>query len=280
MAASGHGRAHYIPAIAIDTALDSRPTSSSAVSLADTADAITMARFRARDLVVHTKPDITPVTEADHAVEEAVRDRLAPGPARRRVLGEEFGVTGGGRAALDHRPDRRHEVVPARLAAVGHAARARGRRRARARRRVGPALGRRWWATRGGGAFAQRRAHPRVGRRRRSTTRCCATPTCSRTRSSAAGREFDALDRAGVGPARLRRLLGPHARGRGRGRRDVRAGRSTSGTSRAAPDRRGGGRPRHRPAGRARAPTAATPSPRTGSCTTRCSRIVARAAPT
>jgi len=53
-----------------------------------------MARFRAVDLVVETKPDLTPVTEADRAVEELIRGRLGeerPGDA---VLGEEFGTTG------------------------------------------------------------------------------------------------------------------------------------------------------------------------------------------
>jgi histidinol-phosphatase len=53
-----------------------------------------MRRFRARDLTVETKPDLTPVTEADRAVEEMIRDELArdrPGDA---VLGEEFGTTG------------------------------------------------------------------------------------------------------------------------------------------------------------------------------------------
>jgi histidinol-phosphatase len=56
-----------------------------------------MARFRATDLVVETKPDLTPVTEADRAVEELLRARLAetrPGDA---VLGEEFGTSGSGR---------------------------------------------------------------------------------------------------------------------------------------------------------------------------------------
>jgi histidinol-phosphatase len=56
-----------------------------------------MRRFRARDLKVETKPDLTPVTEADRAVEEMIRDELArdrPGDA---VLGEEFGTTGTGR---------------------------------------------------------------------------------------------------------------------------------------------------------------------------------------
>jgi histidinol-phosphatase len=61
-----------------------------ALDLADVADAITMARFRATDLVVTTKPDLTPVSEADQAVERAIRDRLADTNGH-AVLGEEFG---------------------------------------------------------------------------------------------------------------------------------------------------------------------------------------------
>lgn len=48
-----------------------------ALELADIADSITLARYWAADLEVATKPDLTPVTEADTAVERAVRDRLA-----------------------------------------------------------------------------------------------------------------------------------------------------------------------------------------------------------
>ncbi|MGH2913694.1 MAG: histidinol-phosphatase, partial [Solirubrobacteraceae bacterium] len=48
-----------------------------ALSLADSADKITMARFGALDLVVETKPDLTPVSEADRAVELALRAALA-----------------------------------------------------------------------------------------------------------------------------------------------------------------------------------------------------------
>lgn len=62
-----------------------------ALELAELADSITLARFRAEDLAVETKPDLTPVTEADTAVERAVRERLAavrPGDA---VVGEEYG---------------------------------------------------------------------------------------------------------------------------------------------------------------------------------------------
>ncbi len=62
-----------------------------ALELADIADAITMSRFRADDLRVSTKPDLTPVSEADEAVERAIRDRLADYPGH-AVLGEEFGV--------------------------------------------------------------------------------------------------------------------------------------------------------------------------------------------
>ena len=53
-----------------------------------------MARFRAADLVVETKPDLTPVTEADRAVEEMIRSRLAVARPDDAILGEEFGTTG------------------------------------------------------------------------------------------------------------------------------------------------------------------------------------------
>ena len=45
------------------------PDLSFALELADAADEISLARFRARDLIVETKPDLSPVTEADRAVE-------------------------------------------------------------------------------------------------------------------------------------------------------------------------------------------------------------------
>jgi histidinol-phosphatase len=61
-----------------------------ALELADVADGITTSRFRAHDLKVSTKPDLTPVSEADEAVEQAIRERLAP-YAGHAVLGEEFG---------------------------------------------------------------------------------------------------------------------------------------------------------------------------------------------
>src|SRR5438132_6816095 len=62
------------------------------LALADVADSITLSRFRAEDLRVETKPDLTPVTEADRAVEEAIRERLAASRPGDAVLGEEYGA--------------------------------------------------------------------------------------------------------------------------------------------------------------------------------------------
>jgi histidinol-phosphatase len=67
-----------------------------ALELADAADAITTATFRAADLVVETKPDTTPVSEADRAAERAIRDRLALTRPGDSVHGEEYGTTGTG----------------------------------------------------------------------------------------------------------------------------------------------------------------------------------------
>jgi histidinol-phosphatase len=67
-----------------------------ALELADVADRITMARFRADDLVVETKPDLTPVSEADTAVERAIREMLAEVRPADSVLGEEYGAPAGG----------------------------------------------------------------------------------------------------------------------------------------------------------------------------------------
>jgi len=124
-----------------------------AFTLADAADAITTARFRATDLRVETKPDLSPVSEADRAAEEAVRALVAASRRGEGVLGEEFGDDGGDVKWIVDPIDgttnyvrgvpvwatllalqRDGEVVLSLVSA--------------------PALGRRWWAIRGGGAFA------------------------------------------------------------------------------------------------------------------------------
>jgi len=65
-----------------------------ALELADAADALTMARFRANDLVVDRKPDTTHVTEADRAAEVLIREGIQAARPGDAVLGEEFGIEG------------------------------------------------------------------------------------------------------------------------------------------------------------------------------------------
>lgn len=62
--------------------------------LADDADSLTQARFKALDLHVMSKPDLTPVTDADKAVEESIRRTLSRARSRDAVTGEEEGTTG------------------------------------------------------------------------------------------------------------------------------------------------------------------------------------------
>lgn len=64
-----------------------------ALRLADQADALTMARFGALDLRIETKPDLTPVTDADKGAEEALRAALSQARPEDSVFGEEFGGT-------------------------------------------------------------------------------------------------------------------------------------------------------------------------------------------
>jgi histidinol-phosphatase len=62
--------------------------------LADDADSITSNRFKALDLHVMSKPDLSPVTDADEAAEESIRRTLSRVRSRDAVLGEEHGSTG------------------------------------------------------------------------------------------------------------------------------------------------------------------------------------------
>jgi histidinol-phosphatase len=139
-----------------------------AFDLADLADSISLPRFRAADLVVDTKPDMTPVSEADRAVEQAIRERVATRRPGDTVLGEEFGASsnevaakeseappGGCRWIVDPIDGTKNYVrgipVWATLIALERESEV----------TVGlasaPALGRRWWAVRGQGAFADGR---------------------------------------------------------------------------------------------------------------------------
>src|SRR3954462_2992157 len=62
--------------------------------LADDADSLSTSRFRAQDLHVVTKPDLTPVSDADRSVEEGIRRTLSRARPRDAVLGEEQGSSG------------------------------------------------------------------------------------------------------------------------------------------------------------------------------------------
>ena len=65
-----------------------------ALTLADRADAISLSRYQALDLVITTKPDNSPVTDADKAVERAIIDAIAAQYPTDGVVGEEFGTSG------------------------------------------------------------------------------------------------------------------------------------------------------------------------------------------
>jgi histidinol-phosphatase len=66
-----------------------------ALRLADAADKISLARFMALDLNVETKPDRSPVTDADRAVETELKNILAQERPSDSIIGEEFGSTHG-----------------------------------------------------------------------------------------------------------------------------------------------------------------------------------------
>ncbi|MFC4615372.1 inositol monophosphatase family protein [Cellulomonas algicola] len=124
--------------------------------MADQVDSLTMSRFKAQDLRVETKPDLTPVSDADRAAEELIRGQLARARSRDAVQGEEMPDTGHGprRWVVDPIDGTKNFVrgVPvwATLIAlldgdevvVGLVS--------------APALGRRWWAAQGSGAWTGR----------------------------------------------------------------------------------------------------------------------------
>jgi histidinol-phosphatase len=128
-----------------------------ALRLADLADAVTVERFRADDLVVETKPDLSPVTEADRAVERLLRKRIGEERPGHGVVGEEFGADqpGSARWILDPIDGTKNYLRGVPVWATLIALEREGRVE------VGvvsaPALHRRWWAARGSGAFVNGR---------------------------------------------------------------------------------------------------------------------------
>jgi len=127
-----------------------------ALILADQVDSITMSRFKAIDLKVESKPDTTPVTDADRTVEEVIRAQLSRSRSRDAIVGEEYGTTGHSsrRWIIDPIDGTKNFVrgVPVWATLIALA--------------EGddivvsvvsaPALNRRWWAAKGAGAWTGR----------------------------------------------------------------------------------------------------------------------------
>jgi histidinol-phosphatase len=128
--------------------------------LADAADAATMARFKALDLKIETKPDMTPVSEADKAAEDLIRSSLQRARPRDAVLGEEFGSEGHGprRWVIAPIDGTKNYVrgVPVWATLISLTERAEGGDQPVVGVVSAPALGRRWWAMKGGGAYSGR----------------------------------------------------------------------------------------------------------------------------
>lgn len=127
-----------------------------ALALADTADAITSDRFGALDLEVDSKPDLTPVSDADLAVETRLRQLLADRCPGDEVLGEEFGgdvAITGRQWVIDPIDGTKNFVRGVPVWATLIALLVDGVPQTGVI--SAPALGRRWWASAGEGAFAQ-----------------------------------------------------------------------------------------------------------------------------
>ena len=124
-----------------------------ALELTAAADQLTMRRFGAVDLNVRSKPDLSPVSDADTAVESMLRERLASVRPQDAVIGEEYGASGESarRWIVDPIDGTKNFVRGAAVWATLLALEVDGRIV------VGvasaPALGRRWWASRGAGAW-------------------------------------------------------------------------------------------------------------------------------
>ncbi|HSG79038.1 MAG TPA: inositol monophosphatase family protein, partial [Acidimicrobiia bacterium] len=124
-----------------------------ALELADAADAVSLPRFRATDLRVETKPDMTPVSEADRDAERAIREILERTRPTHGIKGEEFGEKEGDgrRWILDPIDGTVNYVRGIPVWASLIALEAEGEIVAGVV--SAPAIGHRWWAARGLGAW-------------------------------------------------------------------------------------------------------------------------------
>ena len=126
-----------------------------ALEIADAADEISLARFRALDLLVESKPDASPVTDADRSVEERIREILARHRPQDAIIGEEFSNHGDSSRTwiIDPIDGTANYLRGIPIWASLIALRVDGEITTSVV--SAPALGRRWWAHRGSGAFTQ-----------------------------------------------------------------------------------------------------------------------------
>jgi len=148
--------------------MDSQGDLNLAHRLADAADVISLARYQSLDLIIETKPDATPVTDADRAVEKEIRALLERERPSHLIIGEEFG----GKELLDSaEPGTRFWIIDpidgtknflrgvptwATLIAMGEVDSS-GKKSVTIGVVSSPAMGRRWWAERGSGAYVTER---------------------------------------------------------------------------------------------------------------------------
>ena len=213
--------------------------------IADQVDALTMSRFKAQDLRVETKPDLTPVSDADKTAEEIVRGQLSRARPRDAVHGEEMGDTGHGprRWVIDPIDGTKNFVrgVPVWATLIGLLD---GDQVV-----VGvvsaPALGRRWWAAQGSGAWtgkslaAASQLHVSGGRP--AGGRLAVVLVAGRLGGARAARRVPRPDATHVAHPGVRRLLVARARRGGR-RGPVRGARAGAARHGRAGAHRHGGR--------------------------------------
>ncbi|WP_298324879.1 histidinol-phosphatase [Haloactinopolyspora sp.] len=163
--------------------------------LADDADSQTTSRFRADDLRIEGKADGSPVTDADKATEEAIRRTLSRARPRDSIVGEEFGTEGysSRRWVIDPIDGTRNFMrgVPVWATLIGLMV----DDEVVAGVVSAPALGRRWWAARGTGAW--------TGRSLSSATRCRVSEVSSIEEASLSYSDLSGWEERGMLPAFL-----------------------------------------------------------------------------
>ena len=187
-----------------------------ALDIADMADELTLPRFGAMDLLIDTKPDLTPVTDVDRSVESAVREVLSQQRPADAVLGEEYGGAAeftGRQWVIDPIDGTKNFIrgVPVwatLVALLVDGVPVTGVVSA-------PAMQRRWWASAGRGAYAATGSAP--GRRIAVSAvgdlsaASLSFSSLSRVGRIGPAREIRRTDRCRVAGSRIRRLFSPTA---------------------------------------------------------------------